>query len=164
MDYSKVFILKTFMPGWKKIDISLDPEYQKLLEAQKNGTLRNMFPDAHSRVNRHATNFHDNDMLFENYSANKIKSELVTLEVPEFLEDGTPNEEGVVILENEVDVIYIMNDMIGRGIKPILERYGRQLTDKSKESLVEAVKNDGSRSSECDLVHPAKKADGRKAR
>jgi hypothetical protein len=151
MDFSKVFILKTFMPGWQKINIALDPEYQKLLEAQKNGTLANMFPDAPSRVKRHASNFHASDMLFEDYSANKIKPELVTLEVPLLLPDGTPNEEGEVILENEADVIYIMNDMVGRGIKPILERYGRQLSDKAKEMVKQPVVT------ECNLVHPSKK-------
>lgn len=165
MDYSKFFIVKTFCPGWKHVDIKLDKAYQRLLEAEKNDTLRNLFPTKEG-VNREASNFHSRDMLYSNYGKNIIKKELITLEVPLKIEDAdgnmVDNEEGITYLDDEAKAVFVLADITSRGIKPILDRHGRQLSEAGKAMLQDMITGIDSEPVTLDLVHPSKKATARK--
>lgn len=129
------YILHTYSPGWKAVDITKDPEYQKLLEAQKAGTLHLLNPGVEYRVAKEARNYHTSDMLVSDYNTGEVKQELVVMEVPKFLEDGSLNSKGTVILANAADVIYIMNCLRGTGDCE-LDQWGDQLTEKEKKALL----------------------------
>jgi hypothetical protein len=131
--------IKTYHPGFKPINPAGDEEYAKHLAWEKSGELRAQYADK-SGVNRHARNFHANDMLFSNYSAGKIKSEClvgehgVAWEVPMYLRNGRLNEEGIIDVLDEPTALEILNHcrMAGWSKAHLDTEFGKDIEDKSK--------------------------------
>lgn len=110
--------VKTFCPGFKVYNIEGNAECKEIFDAQRNGKLKQMYPDK-SQVNRHARNFHTDDMFFANPQMTEIKEEVILIEVPKLLPDGSKNEEGIIDLDTEAEVIMLLNALKGRADKRI---------------------------------------------
>lgn len=134
MGFTKVnkYRVKTYRPGYKGIDITLDPEYAKLVDLQKKGKLRTEFPDmGRGDVNNHARNFHKDNMLLD--PSGKIKENLITFQVDEYLPSGERNWEGIIDVDTEIEAVAIINSLVSFGDKRVCmdTNFGLGIEDKA---------------------------------
>src|SRR5690349_11334019 len=102
------FVVKTYHPGFKEVNPRGDAEYDDMCKLSPT-ELAKRYPDKPG-FNRNAIYFHTTDMLMRD---GKVKEECIgVINVPETLEDGSRNEEGIQIFEREEDAVRCVNLLI----------------------------------------------------
>jgi hypothetical protein len=128
----ETFLVKTFRPGMKFVDIYRNIEYKEI-SGMNRAQIRAAYGSdnpAESRI------YHTNDMWMDNQDSNNIKEDLIILTVPAEWE-GQINDEGYIELEDESQVIHILNsleacndDRVGLDL-----RFGKDISAAGKKLL-----------------------------
>lgn len=133
----KNYVLKTFSPGLIVANPALDPRFKEELDAKAAGKLREKHPDR-TDINHSPYNFHEmSDWMTHDKKNIKDSVKQLDLCVDKLNEDGTPNTEGVIILDKVEDVMFLMIQLLSWGdTRPHLDtRFGKDLTDEQKQMV-----------------------------